>query len=318
MLFLGLDGGGSKTTALVCDETGAVQACAVGGSINYYGVGMPRARENLQKIMQTLKQKNGIDSYAAAFIGMSALNTRATKAELCRFADGILTAEKLEMDSDLYIALQALSQTGPACVIVSGTGSMAAARLADGRLSTSGGWGHLLGDEGSGYAIALAGIQAGVRALQGSAPATGLAQAVLGQYGTASLDGLVELFYDPPMEKSRIAAFAAQVCTLAGQGDSAAANIVNEQASLLANTAQVLLRQLPQNTPVGLWGGLFEHHKNYRELFAGLLQKAGGAAAALLPCPPQMGALFAALSLQNIPVTPQLRDTVLRTAGTCR
>ena len=123
--FLGIDGGGSKTTAVVFDENGNFICSACGESINYYSVGLENARLAMTEIINSLSVKE----YTCAFIGMSALNERASAAETERFCSGVIKSELTVMDSDLFVALEAMNAQGECACIISGTGSMVVRRI---------------------------------------------------------------------------------------------------------------------------------------------------------------------------------------------
>ena len=167
--FLGVDGGGSKTTAVVFDECGNFICKSCGESINYYSVGLENAKLAMKDIIDELS----VRSFDCAVIGMSALNERASAEETERFCSGIIESKKTIMDSDLFVALEAVDTDGECAAIISGTGSMAVYRDNSGIISHAGGWGYILGDEGSGYSIGLSGIKAAIRAAEKSAPETG-------------------------------------------------------------------------------------------------------------------------------------------------
>ena len=149
--YLGVDGGGTKTTAVVSDENGNIIRSAVGKTINYYSNPYELTKQNFKEIIDEI----GIRDYASVCIGMSALSERTDELTARRFTDGILNTEKLIMTSDIEIALNAVDCGGARAILICGTGSMAAAADENGNQFHSGGWGYLLGDEGSGYSIAL-------------------------------------------------------------------------------------------------------------------------------------------------------------------
>ena len=284
--FLGMDGGGSKTTALLCDAAGNVVAQAAAGSLNYRAVGYETARASLAGITAQIKHP-----VCAAFIGNAALAGAAPPEELHALCDGILHAEHIAMDSDLHIALEALRGTGPCAVVIAGTGSMAAGRAGAGEpVLHTGGWGWLLGDEGSGFHIGWEALRAALRGHEGSGPATALTRAMCGHYGAAQPEDLLDIFYNPLMKHNEIAAFAKAVIAC---DDEVARAVLRRCAGELAETAKALLRKLPGETRVGLWGGVFEHCEFYRAAFIEAL----GVPADLLPVPPVMGAVYAAIKL---------------------
>ncbi len=290
---LGLDGGGTKTTVLVGDENGNVLYKTVGETINYCAVGMENARSNMKSMLNTVAQETGVTHFAGVCIGMSALFGRAGADEVAAFCDGIFSADKIIMDSDLYIALAATGEKGAAAVGICGTGPMTCGRTADGKIITKGGYGYLLGDEGSGFRIAQDGLFEAVRAAEQSGKNTTLLQAALNFWGVKSAPELIDVFYDPPMERNKIAKFAPCVIKEAENGDEAAMQVVQKQVSLFADTAKALLKELPQGLPFYVYGGIFEHNALFRTLFA---NEISDHEVILLTKTPAEGALWAAVN----------------------
>lgn len=281
--YLGIDGGGSTTRAVLADAHGQPVATATAGSLNYLAVGMPAARMQLERIVAQI----GHPAHAA-FIGNAALAGPAPAQDLHALCDGILEPAFLGMDSDLFIALEAMGTSGPCAVAIAGTGSMAAGRAGDGKpVITKGGWGYLLGDEGSGFHIAWQAVRAALRGYDRSGPVTALTQAACTHFCVDTPEELLDCFYDPPKERHEIAAFAQAVLR---SKDRVAQEIVSRSAADFAQTVRALLRHLPQDAPLGLWGGMFQHSAAYREAFCQAL----GKSAALLPAPPEWGAVRAA------------------------
>lgn len=296
--YLGIDGGGSKTAAVLCDETGKTLASFVGGSINFNGIGLEKTRENLKGVVEgVLKNFNG--TLTAAVIGSAALGERAEEALTESVCGGIIPCSRVVMESDVFIGLEAMGVSGPVAMVISGTGSMAAGRKADGTVIHTGGWGWLLGDEGSGYALGLDGIKAAIRSAESTADSTLLTADLLTHFNVKTVEELIDIFYDPPMEPSGVAKFAPYVLRQAAAGDGVALGIVKNNARQLAQTVNALLRNLPAGTPLGLWGGIFQNHEAYRALFTEAVKaEYPQTAVGLLPNPPEYGAVFAAMKLQ--------------------
>ncbi len=296
MYYLGVDGGGTHTTAVVADKNANILARADGKSINYNSIGLDTARRNMCEIVYWLLDACHIDAFACAFIGMSAISERASDEEIERFVGGILPADKIIMDSDVFIALSALSAEETCAVTISGTGSMVAGRTNDGKILHTGGWGYILGDEGSSYAIALDALKAAVRGIEKSAPETTLTDAALDFYGADKPLSLIDIFYDPPMERSKIAAFTIKVFECAENDDKIAKDILRKNAKELSQTALALLRDLQGCTSLGLWGGVFENHKDYLNMFRRhIIKEFPEMNIGLLTCPPVVGAVMAAI-----------------------
>ncbi|MCL2512712.1 MAG: hypothetical protein FWF08_02320 [Oscillospiraceae bacterium] len=302
--FLGIDGGGTKTTAKVCDGNGNIITETVGGSINYYGIGTDKARANLSAITKKIGGKTGIFEFRSVFIGLSALYTRATAEELEKLTGGIINSDYIGMDSDLFIALEATGAKGECAVCICGTGSMSAARKADGSIVCRGGYGYILGDEGSAYKIALEGLRRGILAYDDIEEKTALSKAILDYFKISKMYDIIDLFYDPPMDRDDIARFARVVAGCAGAGDKTAVEITESAAKEIAATVTSLLREFASPIPVGLYGGVFENDAIFNKAFKEELNRLNnGVKAELLPMPPVSGALLAAFNESGTQVT---------------
>ncbi|MBQ6065607.1 MAG: hypothetical protein IJK89_02180 [Clostridia bacterium] len=293
--YLGVDGGGTRTTALVCDETLRELVTVSGGSVNYCSEGMERARDNLRAILSEIAEKTGVGRFASAFIGSSALFGRADEATLRAFTDGVVVADRIAMDSDLYVALKSC-ETDNALAAVCGTGSMAAAFGPAGEVLTRGGFGYLFGDEGSAYAIAREAMFHAARSAEGTEPPTLLTGALSAFYGVKDVYAFTDLAYDPPMERKRLAAFAPEVTRCARQGDGTADAVLKRQAELFAGTVRSLASVTPQKPAVFCYGGVFAHDERFTAYFREALGDACVSCGPLAK-PPVYGAVLAAREL---------------------
>ena len=292
--YLGIDGGGTKTTAILCDENAHLISRFVGESINYNSVGMETARENLRQTVDGVLAENDI-KLNAAFIGMSAISDRADDNFTRKFCAGIIDCDKVTMDSDVYIGLEAMRCDGAAAMVISGTGSMAVGRLPDGKIIHTGGWGYILGDEGSGYSMSVDALRAAICGYEGSAEKTSLTKAVLDYYKIDDINGLIDIFYDPPMPRSEIAKLT-HLLFYCAENDGVADAIIRNHARLLANTVSALLSQMPESTPLGLWGGIFQNCEKFRKHFSeNINEKFPSTKINVLEYAPEYGAVFAAI-----------------------
>ena len=265
MYYLGIDGGGTKTTAVVADKDGITVTEVSGGTINFRSVGLDNARANMSAILDDIKAQTGISHFRSVFVGMSALSGKATQKELNDFCVGVFDADIINMDSDLYIALAACDTPRPLAAIC-GTGSMAAA-IKNGEVVTKGGFGYILGDEGSGFAIASEGLKAAVRAGEGITEKTVLTAYSLEYFGVDDIYKLINVCYEPPLSRSRLASFAPFVTKAAEEGDGISFDIIKKQAHEFALTVKALVKELDHKPDIRLYGGVFEHSKLFTELF---------------------------------------------------
>ncbi len=298
--YLGIDGGGTKTVAIICDENGTLVSRYVGKSINYNSVGTDTARKNLKETVDGVLDGKDI-ALSSAFIGMPALSDRADDSFTQELCGGIIDCPKIAMDSDVYIGLEAMKCDGAAAMVVSGTGSMAVGKLTDGTIIHTGGWGYILGDEGSGYALGLDAVKAAICGAEGSAEPTALTQKVLEHFNVTDIDSLIDIFYDPPISNSEVAKVAPVLFECAKNGDNVANGIITKHAGLLADTVSALLKRMPCGTPLGMWGGILVNCEMFREPFVSLIkEKFPDTQVEIIKYPPEYGAVFAAMKEDNV------------------
>ena len=295
MYFLGIDGGGTKTTCLVCDEgLNEIYRC-VGSSVNFWSEGLNTARENMKAMLRDIRANTGISRFDGVCVGSSALFGRADEKTKSDFCDGVFDCDNIIMDSDLFIALKATGKD-VAAVIIAGTGSMAAGISCQGEIITKGGYGYILGDEGSGYRIGLDGIREAVRSLDGTGEHSLLGEYLLDFAGVKSKEELVDSFYSPEKDRKTLASFSRFVSLAAEKGDSAALGILKNQAERLSETVNALVGEMPEKPYVALFGGVFQHSEIFRNHFISLMEDSAGTCA-LTENEPVYGACIAAREL---------------------
>ena len=173
---------------------------------------------------------------------------------------------------------------------------MAAGINSQGEIITKGGYGYILGDEGSGYRIGLDGIREAVRSLDGTGESTLLGEYLLDFAGVKAKEELVDSFYSPEKDRKTLASFSRFVSLAAEKGDSVALGILKNQAELLSLTAKALLRDMPPKPHVFLYGGVFQHCEIFRNHFISLMEDSAGTCA-LTENEPVYGACIAAREL---------------------
>ncbi|MFO0796544.1 MAG: N-acetylmuramic acid 6-phosphate etherase [Gemmataceae bacterium] len=279
-LVLGFDGGGTRTVALLASRTGSgwkLLGRGEAGPSNRQAVGTPAALAALDAAADAAFASAGRSRKAvrAAVLGLAGAG-RAEDREVIRdWAAKVHLAPSVDVIEDAALLLAAGTPDGWGVAVVAGTGSMAYARAADGRTARAGGWGYLLGDEGSGYAIALAGLRAAARAADGRGPGTVLIDKLLSAFGLTRPEELVGVVYRG-CDRPALAALAPLVLD-AAERCPVAAEIASAAAAELASAAVAAARQLGYGAgfPVALAGGLFESRIDYRERFLAALAAGG-------------------------------------------
>ncbi len=262
MYYLGIDGGGTKTVAAVSDENGKIILMQVGKSINFYSVGMESARFNLEAILVEIDAALGINEYESAFIGCSALDSEAAEKLTAELCDGIIKAKKIKMHSDVYIALKSVKGAKCPCVAICGTGSIATGEDENGKTYVTGGWGHILGDEGSAYSIAVTALKKCCQMCD-KGEKTPLLDSANEFFGTDDFRKTIDIIYSPDMTKDKLARFASAI----DESDETANGIIKNEAHKFAVTVAILLEKVRSCDILGLYGGVFQHNSLFREEF---------------------------------------------------
>ena len=261
MLFLGVDGGQSSTTALIGDDTGRILGCGRGGPCNHVSSDEARVKFTLaiRDCLNAACAQAGIDPeqvrFAAACLGLS--GGVEDKEAILR---DILRVEKMMLTIDAVIALSGATAGEPGIITIAGTGSIAFGRNAAGQTARAGGWGHLFGDEGGGFDLARQALRAALRHEEGWGPPTALYPMLLEATAAASADNLLHRVYTTEISRQKVASLAALVDRAAVAGDAVARDILHAAAQELATLTASVRGQLFEtgNTvKVAYIGGVF-------------------------------------------------------------
>lgn len=292
--YMGIDGGGTYTKAVVADEMGVVLCKAEGGSINYYAIGMDESRKNLQNIVDIIKNEIGDISFENVFIGCSALDAEADNETTNALCDGIINAKRIAMNSDVYVAYVA---SGCDAIAICGTGSMALGKSNDGQLVVKGGWGHIIGDEGSAYSIAVSALKHSCYCANHGYNDV-FADTVKEYFGVASTRQIIDVIYSENIKKDFIAGYGAEIGKLADNDDVTAREIIEGEAFSLADTVMSLFDEVGNVGTLALYGGVFSHCKAFKESFCeDILFHFPEIKIEMLSASPEMGALNIARGL---------------------
>jgi len=257
---LGIDGGGSKTLALVAAVDGEVLGRGEAGPSNYQVTGLEAALSNLELATEAALANAARErgNLVGVCVGLAGVARPADRSRLAAWAKRYLPLVPVMIANDAQLVMAAGTPHGWGVAVICGTGSIALGRSPDGRTARAGGWGYLLGDEGSGYAIGLACLRAVLRASDGRGPQTALTRLVLEHFGLDDPSGLVAQTYEGAAGPASIAALAALVEMAALAGDSVARGILRDAGGELALAARAVVQQLALAGPVpcGLAGGV--------------------------------------------------------------
>ena len=278
---LGIDGGGTYTVALLAqlqsnqDGKWTVLGRGDAGPSNLQAVGAERAFQAIDEAVAKAFQAAAVPRrpVQVAWLGLAGAGRPEDQELVRRWALQNGLAADVEVSADAPLLLAAGTPDNWGVAVVAGTGSIAIARSSDGRTSRSGGWGYLLGDEGSGYALSLAAMQAIARMSDDRGPETLLARSLLERLYLNQPQELIAAIYRGVLDRPALAAFAPLVLQAAEAGDAVAGDIVQEGADDLALMIATCANQLGlvQPYPLVLSGGLLLASASYRDRLLGAL-----------------------------------------------
>ena len=291
-LLIGIDGGGTHSTAAAAWPDGRIAAVAYGDGLNYHHIGTEKVRLRMEDMVTELCRKAGAKRPLVC-VGMSALDAPADEATLARFTTGIFAPGQLDLQSDAYAALMGFTRGQPGMIVICGTGSMLLLLDEHGEQHVSGGWGYLLNDEGSSYTLAREALLAVIDAYEGLGEATALTAHALDYFGVASPRMIIDKIYAPDFTPDRLAGFARHVLAEAENGERTACAILGRTMPRLAAQAAQLMKGSPGANRVGLYGGVFTHSAAARACFTDTLCRlAPKAQICSLDYPPELGAII--------------------------
>lgn len=264
----GLDGGGTKTLLECRDEGGGVLCRETFGPFNLNSVGEERLCALLEEITGFLARTGECVSLCAGAAGVS----NPTVKKLFGKAMGKAAIPRWQLVGDHEIALWGALSGGPGCALIAGTGSICCGRSAAGDFTRTGGWGHLIDDGGSGYALGRDALAAVVRQWDGRGEATLLSELVARELGLHDPRELVAYVYGG--DKSRLAAVSRLVLEAALARDAVAKGIYHRNGTELALLVTATARKLGmEQGKVALLGGQLVHDPLLRAILTAELAR---------------------------------------------
>ncbi len=282
-LVLGLDGGGTNTVCLLAKaDTGEVIGRGVGGPSNIQAVGVESGLKALDDAIDRSFQAAGIEraTVAGACLGLAGVDRQEGLDVIHGWAARVGLADKTTVANDATLLLAAGTPEGWGLAVIAGTGSIAFVRTPAGEIGRCGGWGYLLGDEGSAYMIALAALRAACRAVDRVGLPTVLVDRFVKKMALSAPPDLIPAVYRGAWDRTAIAGLAPMVLDAAAEGDVVAAEVVDYAASELARTAVGAAKNigLSAGVPVALAGGVLLKSDVFRTKFLAAMGEGGVAA----------------------------------------
>ena len=274
MYYCGWDGGGSKTKVCVTDGNGVVLIESEFGPINLNGNSADTVKNTIRdciNFMNTLD--NGLDKYKGLVVGVAGVSNREATETIENLIREYGYGGNLRILGDQEIALAGAIK-GAGVILIAGTGSVCFGRDENGKTFRSGGYGYLIDDVGSGYAISRDILISVVRSLDGRGQNTCLTNMVFERLNVKSQEELITWLYAPETEKSQIATLSPLLLSALEQGDEVAKLIANKAAQDLAELVVAVWKKADiQNGEVALLGSIVTYYEYIEKQIIDILKK---------------------------------------------
>ena len=260
--FLGIDGGGTKTQAVVIDSEGRVIGEGLSGAANPLRAGLEEAISHVGQAVADACTRAGIEptDVQSACAAIAGINHRIHYHTMKDALDDALHIDGLELVTDAQAALKGALDGKPGVVVIAGTGSIAIGINKAGQRARAGGLGPTLSDEGSGYDIARRALRAVAASFDGRAPQTSLTERICRKLGVAGPSDLPGVIYNSDSDPVDIAPLAELVDCAAREGDEVARQILAAAGNELGRLAASVIEKLGLSSSafrVACVGGVF-------------------------------------------------------------
>jgi len=274
---LGIDGGGTHTSACLISTSGEFVAQMEGSPLRYARV-RERVADGIVRLTDRilLRAKVPKKSLLATAVCLTGVGRESDRKIVLRALRRKKLAPKIIVDSDAMAGLTGALGFAPGIVVIAGTGSIAFARDQRGQIHRVGGWGYLIGDEGSGFTIAREGLNAALQDFDGRGPKTQLRQLFEEKFRVDSIDEIIPQIQLPKPDRGSIASLAPLVFEAARKGDEVASEIIQRAGFELGRliAAQLCpLQDVSSPIAVSFLGNLFQQKEM---LMTGVLKALAG------------------------------------------
>lgn len=268
---IGLDGGGTGTQVCVRCPSCEKEELFVLGPLNLNGQTKEKTRQTLRQLQEELhKRQLSEEDCTGIAMGAAGISNPDTKKFLTVQMEKMGFSCPVLVYGDHETALAAELESCHGVILISGTGSICYGIDQQGNQVRTGGWGHLIDDKGSGYAIAVDILSAVVQAWDGRGEQTILTELVFEQLGIKELTELIRYIYAPERSKKEIASLAALIGKAGEQKDTVALRIQERAADALYEMVQAVHKKMPAERELVLAGSVL---KNNQKIQSSLIEK---------------------------------------------
>ena len=303
MHFIGIDGGGTKTKTILTEDNLSIIRSISGPASNPLAVGFENSSNIIIALIKKLLSKTRIDQPVYVVAGIAGCGSKKNADKLTKLikkkiASKKIQVKKLKIVSDAEIALEGPLNGKPGTVLICGTGSVLIGKNSEGKFIKIGGFGKLIGDEGSGYSIGKKGLQAISKYIDGRGSDTILAKSISKKFGIRDRESFILKVHSDEFD---VAEIAAHVISAAQKGDKLCKEIIDNEIEEILLHIKSLKRFLgKRNIPLCFAGGVLNNKNFYSEELKNRIGKKFGKINFITSkYPPEYGAVILANKLFN-------------------
>lgn len=261
--IIGVDGGGTKTEAVAYDLEGNALDKSLTGFANLIN-GKEEALNNIVDAIEGLTNKYGLENLKGLYLGIAGAET-GNNIDIIKEEINKKIGTTPVVVNDGELALRAMLKGEDGILTIAGTGSIAFG-IKENKSTRCGGWGHMLGDEGSGYKLSIEAIKNMIYEYDNSLEKSKLTIKLMEKLNIKEVDEIIDFVYSS--SKDKIAVGAPIVSMLAEEGDALAKKILEDEAKALAKTTESVYKKLGfEKCSIGLVGGVVRKSRIFRETF---------------------------------------------------
>ncbi len=303
--LLGFDCGGTKTECAAADIKGHILKTFTGDAANILAAGMDKAAQSILTLLRICQSELRFDYSDIIYIviGAAGAGRKEDAERFKKFLFDIFDAEKINIKnltvvSDVQIALKGAFPNSAGAILIAGTGSIIYGKDEQDNYFRVGGFGRLIGDEGSGYSIGRKALKATAKYLDGRSSKTLLVDLVLNEFKIKSSDDLINKIYK---ENFDIASAAKTVITAAEKGDETALSILSEESDeMLLKIKTIAEKMNAENLKLSFTGGLIANENVYSKMLEEKIHSSLPNVKIVTPLyPPVEGAVLLAKEMLN-------------------
>lgn len=300
--YIGIDGGGTKSKCVLCDEEFNVLRTSIGGATNFLVRGIDVVSNTLFTVISNLLNEASIDfsEINGIVLGSTGAGRRSDAEHMENGFNLLLKNKRIDfnkffVDSDARIALEGAFGGKPGSILIAGTGSIMFGKDKDGKIHRVGGFGRYLGDEGSGYTIGRRGLNVVSKDFDGRNTGTVLTKLLAEQI---NIKDQAELIFEVYKNNFDIAGVAPLVMEAAEQDDKECLKILDEESNELIEHIFAMKNSLKENIlKVALIGGTITTENFYSKLFKKKTEALENISIQKPQYPPEVGAALMASKL---------------------